>query len=158
MPFEEREPGEPLWHPVGVWLARVAGTITVFEKGCFFGAPGDALVYAGKPRNKAKFGELKGFVMGEVLWGDPRINFMFFEEDARAKKRKSDQKSVKHLKSRGIRQWQYRRYLQANPLERYLEGKSPRRPLICSECGVTITRSRPGYKLKPEPLCQECNQ
>jgi len=72
----------PKWEPIGVWLARKAGIVTIFERGAFFGSPKDAVIYANRPRNKKKFGALMGFVFGEVVWGDPRINFMFFQEDA----------------------------------------------------------------------------
>lgn len=150
--------GSPKWVPLNIWLARTVGLITIFEKGVFYGNVRDALVYAGKPRNRGKFGELKGFVIGEVVWGDPRINFEFFQEDAREKNNQANKKSMRHLKKRGIRRWQYRKYLQKNPLERYFEGKEPLRPAVCSECGVTITRRRKGYRLKPTPLCQECNK
>jgi len=148
----------PKWEFIGIPLIRKAGIVTVFEKGCFFGSPKDALIFANRPRNKKKFGEFKGFMFGEIIWGDPRINFMFFREDAREKSRKSHQKSMKHLKRRGIRTLTYEKFLQKNPLERYFEGKAPLREAVCSKCGKRITRSRPGYKLKPEPLCQECNK
>lgn len=157
--FEPATEGNPFpkWEFIGTPLVRKAGIITIFEKGCFFGSPKDAFSFANRPRNKKKFGEFKGFMFGEVIWGDPRINFMFFQEDAREKRRKTHQKSMKHLKRRGIRGWQYEKYLKKNPLERYFEGKEPLREVMCSKCGVRIIRNRKGYRLKPTPLCQECN-
>lgn len=148
----------PKWEFIGIPLVRKAGIITIFEKGCFFGSPRDAFAYANRPRNKKKFGEFKGFLFGEIIWGDPRINFMFFQVDARGEKRQAHQKSMKHLKKRGIRTWAYRKYLERNPLERYLEGKKPLRDVYCSKCGAKIIRNRKGYRLKPTPLCQECNR
>ena len=118
----------PKWEFIGIPLVRKAGLITIFEKGAFFGSPRDAVAYANRPRNKKKFGALMGFAFGEVIWGDPRINFMFYQEDDRARKRKDRIKRSKHLKKVGIRVWEYRKYLQANPLERYLEGKPPKYP------------------------------
>jgi len=158
--FEPPSEGNPFpkWEFIGIPLVRKAGIITIFEKGCFFGSPKDAVIYANRPRNKKKFGELKGFMFGEIIWGDPRINFMFFQMDAREKRRQSHQKSMKHLKRRGIRTLTYEKFLQKNPLERYFEGKKPLREMMCSRCGKRITRNRKGYRLKPTPLCQECNR
>jgi len=158
--FEEptKENPFPKWEFISIPLVRKAGVITIFEKGCFFGSPRDAFAFANRPRNKKKFGAFKGFMFGEVIWGDPRINFMFFKEDAREKKRRAHQKSMKHLKKRGIRGWQYEKYLKKNPLERYLGGKEPLREAVCSKCGKRIIRNRKGYRLKPTPLCQECNR
>ena len=157
--FEPASEGNPFpkWEFIGIPLVRKVGLITIFERGCFFGSPKDAIIFANRPRNKKKFGELKGFFFGEIVWGDPRINFMFFKVDAREKNRQSHQKSMKHLKRRGIRTWTYRKFLERNPLERYLEGKEPLRDIHCSECGKRWNRSRPGYRLKPTPLCPECN-
>lgn len=123
--FEKPTADHPFtkWEFIGIPLARKAGIITIFEKGAFFGSPRDAVAYANRPRNKKKFGALMGFVFGEVIWGDPRINFMFFQEDERAKKRKKRIKISKHLKKRGIRIWEYRKYLQKKPLERYFVGQ-----------------------------------
>ena len=147
----------PKWEFIGIPLVRRAGIITVFEKGAFFGSPKDAFIFANRPRNKKKFGEFKGFFFGEIIWGDPRINFMFFKDDEREKSRKRKITRNKHLKKMGIRVWQYEKYLQKNPLERYLEGKEPLREMMCSKCGKRIPRNRKGYRLKPTPLCQECN-
>jgi hypothetical protein len=113
------------WKPIGIWLAACAGICTLFEKGIFYGSPRDALAYANK--NQAKFGEFKGFIIGEVIWGHPQILFEFYREDARSLKRKAKTKAMKHLKKRGIRRWQYQRFLEKNPLERYLQGKKPLR-------------------------------
>ena len=130
MEFEKPTKENPFtkWEFLGIPLVRKAGLITIFEKGAFFGSPRDAVAYANRPRNKKKFGALMGFVFGEVIWGDPRMNFMFFQEDERAKKRKNRIRISKHLKRRGIRVWQYEKYLQKNPLERYFAGKKPLRP------------------------------
>jgi hypothetical protein len=156
--IEEDERLFPKWEFLGMPLVRKAGVITIFEKGAFFGSPKDAVIYANRARNKKKFGALMGFVFGEVVWGDPRINFMFFKDDEREKSRKRKITRNRHLKRRGIRVWQYEKYLQKNPLERYLAGKEPLREAVCSKCGKRIPRNRKGYRLKPTPLCQECNQ
>lgn len=127
--FEKPTKDRPFtrWEFLGIPLVRKAGLVTIFEKGAFFGSPRDAVAYANRPRNKKKFGTLMGFIFGEVIWGDPRMNFMFFQEDERARKRKERIKISKHLKNRGIRVWQYEKYLKANPLERYFAGKPPKR-------------------------------
>jgi len=170
MPSETEE-DSPRWYPIGTWRARVRGVITIFEKGAFYGSPRDAVIFGRKPRNRHKFGDLIGFVIGEVIWGDSRINFEFFQGgDERDKRRRDRKKALKYLKNRGIRRWQYEKYLKANPLDRYFEGKPVKYPpteeevkehlrnRFCSKCGAFINRRLPGYKLKPVSLCQDCNR
>lgn len=130
MEFDEPTKDNPFtkWEFINIPLIRKAGVITIFEKGAFFGSPRDAISYANRPNKKKSFGALVGFIFGEIVWGDPRINFMFFQEDQRAINRKQKIARNKHLKRVGIRVWQYEKYLKANPLERYLEGKEPKRP------------------------------
>ena len=127
MEFEKptKESPFPKWEFLGIPLIRKAGVITIFEKGAFFGSPRDAIAYANRPRNKKKFGALMGFAFGEVIWGDPRMNFMFYQEDQRARNRKKRIKRSKHLKKVGIRVWQYEKYLQENPLERFFDESKP---------------------------------
>lgn len=143
MEFEETKGNPfPKWEFIGIPLVRKAGIITIFEKGAFFGSPRDAVAYANRPNKKKSFGALVGFVFGEVIWGDPRINFMFYQEDQRAKNRKKKIKRNKHLKKVGIRVWEYDRYLKANPLERYLEGKPPKRPPTEEEKQARLDRRK----------------
>ncbi len=144
MEFEKPTKENPFtkWEFLGIPLVRKAGLITIFERGAFFGSPRDAVAYANRPRNKKKFGALMGFVFGEVIWGDPRMNFMFYQEDERARKRKDRIRISKHLKRRGIRVWQYEKYLKANPLERYFAGKPPKRPPTEEEVQAHLARRR----------------
>ena len=150
MEFEKptKENPFPKWEFLSIPLVRKAGLITIFERGAFFGSPRDAVAYANRPRNKKKFGALMGFIFGEVIWGDPRINFIFFQDDERAKKRKKRIKISKHLKHRGIRIWQYEKYLKANPLERYFEGKPTKYPPTEEEKQKRLERRKERDKKK----------
>lgn len=143
-----------------------AGFITIFHNAMVYGNPLQALRYAERrERHRAfggRFGPYRGMIIGEIpdppldsYWGC-RILFQFYRPDPRVETRRA---SKRHLQRRGILLRHYNRYLKKNPLERYLEGKAPLpRHIYCSECGIPITRRRPGYKLKPVPLCQECNK
>ena len=142
MEFESKENPFPRWEFINIPLVRKAGVITIFEKGAFFGSPRDAVAYANRPRNKKKFGALMGLAFGEVIWGDPRINFMFFQEDQRAINRKQRITRNRHLKRVGIRVWYYEKYLKANPLERYLEGKPTKYPPTEEERQAYLARRR----------------
>uniref|UniRef100_A0A6M3MEF8 Uncharacterized protein n=1 Tax=viral metagenome TaxID=1070528 RepID=A0A6M3MEF8_9ZZZZ len=56
--------------------------------------------------------------MPKTLWEDPPVtvdvNFMFFQEDQRAKNRKKKINRNKHLKKVGIRVWQAKRIRRRN--------------------------------------------
>ena len=127
MEFEKptKEDPFPRYEPLNVWLARKAGIICIFERGVIFAGFKDALAYASRPNKKKRFGRYQGAIIGEVVWGDPRLSFMFFEEDQRAKNRKKKRRRNKHLKKVGIRQWQFKKYLQDNPLERFFDESKP---------------------------------
>lgn len=138
-----------------------AGWVTIFDNAVVYDVnPLVALRYAERrKRHKAfghRFGAYKGIIIGEVpvIPGNVQILFEFYRPDERVEARRA---SKRHLRRRGIPLWHYNRFLRKNPLSRYLDGKAPLRPIICSECGQPIARRRPGYRLKPVPLCQECN-
>lgn len=138
-----------------------AGFITIFHNAMVYGDPLDALRYGNRPARAKRFGPYRGMILGEIPnfpLDDPmscRLLFEFYRPDEKVEARRA---SKAHLRHRGIPMGHFQRYLEKNPLERYLEGKVPLRPLICSECGRRIARKRPGYRLKPVPLCQECNE
>jgi len=138
-----------------------AGWVTIFENAMVYDVnPLVALRYAERrERHKAfghRFGKFVGIIIGEVpvIPGNVQMLFEFYRPDARVEARRA---SKRHLRRRGIPLHHYRAFLEKNPLERYLEGKAPLpHHIICSECGVPIARRRPGYKLKPIPLCVDC--
>jgi len=128
------------WSPINVWLARKAGVVTVFEKGVVWGGVQDALAFGDK--HKKMLGDVKGFFIGEVIWGDPRIEIQLFRPDAREIKRLKKRKTSKHLKKRGIRVWHYTKYLKKNPLDRYFAGKPPLYPPTEEELRERLERRK----------------
>lgn len=107
------------WYPLGTWLARTVGVVTIFEKGVIWGGIQDALAFGNK--HQRMLGEVKGFLIGEVIHGNPRIEIQLYQPDKRELKRMARRRRSKHLKRRGIRVWQWEKYLK-KPLERYFRG------------------------------------
>jgi len=107
------------YHPINIWLSRAAGIITVFDKGIIYGDIRGAIGFGKKHRKM--LGELKGFFIGEIIHGDPRIEIELYQPDQRELNRMKKRKTSKHLKKRGIKKWQYKKYLKKKPLEKYFK-------------------------------------
>lgn len=98
-------------------IVTTPGVITLFDNAVVYGDPLDAFsYYENKRGRKKKFGDFRGFIIGEVIRGDCRLHYEFIRPDPKVEARR---RRKRFLRKKGVPIWYYDKYLKRNTLRKW---------------------------------------
>lgn len=98
-----------------------AGVVTIFDNAVVYGNPLDAMsYYVNKRGRKEKFGEFRGFIIGEIIDDPQRILFEYIRDNPKVIARR---RHKANLRKHHIEVWRFDKYLKKNTLDKIFKKR-----------------------------------